>query len=465
MSTPEYIYPIIILSDSDVEDTFSSTHSPDYIPALSDYSLASPGNTSPNFSDDLTKDLLSSLSISPFHDDLRILKFSVISCNVITRKHTRIYTMSNDFNITRVVQQNHGRPITNWFHKLKYSIHPDFRYSDTIRPSRSNEVLKFKNFEKDASLKLSSYLIKNEGTVSTISGEYLLEFTSEYGILESLHPELPGPEETIVDFSEDKSNNSRVIAKMDLFSLIRNLNPFKVKTRTWPRVAHEVSLLTAMVSHVIAQERLAHEVPLVETAITTEVVQEPVLEKEVTAIGPPVNKRCCQREYPWRESLVAMGLEVGSTFTPVAQETSAGAKSISNPDPLSYAKPPPHSESSKGTDSWKSTSVLSVDGSPGGIYQPGWGVTNNYHLDTPDACQDIVDHTVPPGYFSELRHLPNTEFLGEEEIKKLDEEIKSLSTMEMEVHGLRNQTQNLETLLEAEVDMKKVAEAKNAEDP
>ncbi|GJW23868.1 hypothetical protein Tco_0037679 [Tanacetum coccineum] len=69
MSTPEYIYTIIILSDSDVEDTFSSTHSPDYILALSDYSLASPGNTSPNFSDDLTKDLLSSLSISLFHDD------------------------------------------------------------------------------------------------------------------------------------------------------------------------------------------------------------------------------------------------------------------------------------------------------------------------------------------------------------------------------------------------------------
>ncbi|GKB31156.1 hypothetical protein Tco_0870557 [Tanacetum coccineum] len=36
---------------------------------LAHYSLASPGNTSPNFSDDLTKDLLSSLSISLFHDD------------------------------------------------------------------------------------------------------------------------------------------------------------------------------------------------------------------------------------------------------------------------------------------------------------------------------------------------------------------------------------------------------------
>ncbi|GKD53031.1 hypothetical protein Tco_1286418, partial [Tanacetum coccineum] len=46
--------------------------------------------------------------------------------------------------------------------------------------------------------------IQLEDAVSTISEEYLLEFTSEYGILEGLHPELPGPEETIVDFPEGK---------------------------------------------------------------------------------------------------------------------------------------------------------------------------------------------------------------------------------------------------------------------
>ncbi|GKC81908.1 hypothetical protein Tco_1137625 [Tanacetum coccineum] len=61
--------PIIILSDSDVEDTFSSTHFPDYIPASPDYFPALPGNTSPNFSDDLTKDLLASLALSPIYDD------------------------------------------------------------------------------------------------------------------------------------------------------------------------------------------------------------------------------------------------------------------------------------------------------------------------------------------------------------------------------------------------------------
>nr|GEZ32019.1 hypothetical protein [Tanacetum cinerariifolium] len=45
--------------------------------------------------------------------------------------------------------------------------------------------------------------------------------------------------------------------------------------------------------------------------------------------------------------------------------------------------------------------------------------------------------------------------------KKLDQEIKSFRIVETEVHGLHNQAKNLETLLEAEVDMKNVAEAKN----
>nr|GFD29542.1 hypothetical protein [Tanacetum cinerariifolium] len=40
----------------------------------------------------------------------------------------------------------------------------------------------------------------------------------------------------------------------------------------------------------------------------------------------------------------------------------------------------------------KSTSSSSMVGSLGEIYQPGWGVTNNFRLDTPDACQDVVDH-------------------------------------------------------------------------
>ncbi|GKB70852.1 hypothetical protein Tco_0932264 [Tanacetum coccineum] len=70
MSSPDYIYPIIVPSDYDVEDTFSSTHSPNYTPASLDYSPASSGNTPSDSSNDLSKDILASLAISPFHDDL-----------------------------------------------------------------------------------------------------------------------------------------------------------------------------------------------------------------------------------------------------------------------------------------------------------------------------------------------------------------------------------------------------------
>ncbi|GJR58427.1 hypothetical protein Tco_1500589 [Tanacetum coccineum] len=62
-------HPIIILSDSNIEDAFSSTNTRDYTPASLDYFPASPRNTSFDPSEDLSKDLLASLAISPFHDD------------------------------------------------------------------------------------------------------------------------------------------------------------------------------------------------------------------------------------------------------------------------------------------------------------------------------------------------------------------------------------------------------------
>ncbi|GJR41632.1 hypothetical protein Tco_1309735 [Tanacetum coccineum] len=274
-----------------------------------------------------------------------------------------------------------------------------------------------------------------------------------------------------------------------------------------------------------------------ENTTTTEVVPEVNLEKEVTAMGSLVNKRRRKRDTSEMEtnappkvlrtdhasvrpesmtrggkSLATMGVGADTPSPMPVQQ------SVSDPDPLSYARPQPTPEpdiaqSSKGAtvagdpDSEKSSSFTSFAGSPGGIYQPGWGITNSCRLDTPGVCQDAVDHMVPPRYFSKLRHLPNEEFLNqynvnlaqqvamgsqlrlrfeqevrllkkakekvakrdqriqarEEEIKKLDQEIRSLRAVDTEVQGLRNQTRNLETLLEAEVDMKKAAEANSAE--
>nr|GEW18151.1 retrotransposable element Tf2 [Tanacetum cinerariifolium] len=62
-------YPIVILYDSDIEDAFSFTHSPNYTPASPDYFSASPRKTSSDPSEDLSKYLLASLAILLFHDD------------------------------------------------------------------------------------------------------------------------------------------------------------------------------------------------------------------------------------------------------------------------------------------------------------------------------------------------------------------------------------------------------------
>ncbi|GJZ39055.1 reverse transcriptase domain-containing protein [Tanacetum coccineum] len=64
-----YIYPIIVPSDYDVEDAFSSKNTPNYTPASLDYFPATSGNTSSDPSEDLSKDLWASLTISPFYDD------------------------------------------------------------------------------------------------------------------------------------------------------------------------------------------------------------------------------------------------------------------------------------------------------------------------------------------------------------------------------------------------------------
>ncbi|GKE16657.1 hypothetical protein Tco_1424234 [Tanacetum coccineum] len=241
------------------------------------------------------------------------------------------------------------------------------------------------------------------------------------------------------------------------------------------------------------------------------VAPEPRMKKEVVAMGSSMNKRrhkrgnaeakatappkVLRKDYAFvhpgqstrrGKSLTAMKFKVGTPVVALTtQETPIGTKGVIDPDPLSYAKPRPALERdvaqaskkapvAEDPESEKSTSFTSMVGSPGSIYQPGWGVTNSCRLDTPDVCQDVVDHIVPPGYFSELRHLPNDAFLNqyninlarqarEEEIKRLDQEIVSLKFVKVEVQGLRDQLKNLGTLLEVEVDMRNAAEAKNTE--
>ncbi|GJU78684.1 hypothetical protein Tco_1275754 [Tanacetum coccineum] len=315
---------------------------------------------------------------------------------------------------------------------------------------------------------------------------------------------------------------------MDLFNLIRAPNPTKVKIGTRPRAAHKVPLLTVTTSRVIEMEEptvatessrtpstikrspldfaienpsqqitgddrtedqvqgiVASEVPPPENVTTSGVALETDLGEEVAAMGPRVSKKRRKRRNDGStdggKSLTSVGLETGSTFpVPAPQEIPADA---SDPDPLSYANPQSIPERDVIHLESENTSFTSMAGLPGNIYQPRWGVTNGCLLDTPKACHDLVDHLAPPGYFSELRHLPNDDFLGqynmnlarqvamgsqlrlrfEEEAKLLKKSVAQVARRDMRIQARENEIKNLEVLLEVEADMKKSAEAKNAE--
>nr|GEX55611.1 hypothetical protein [Tanacetum cinerariifolium] len=152
-------------------------------------------------------------------------------------------------------------------------------------------------------------------------------------------------------------------------------------------------------------------------------------------------------------------------------------------EPITYSRLTLTAVVTEDPDSEKSTSFTSMVGPPGSIYQPGWGVTNNGRLDTQAACQVMVDHIVPPGYFSELRRLPNDEFLNqynttlarqvamgsqlrlrfEQETKLLKKVVAQVARWDKRIEAREKNIRNVEALLEAEVGIKGAAEAKNVE--
>nr|GFB31891.1 hypothetical protein [Tanacetum cinerariifolium] len=132
--------------------------------------------------------------------------------------------------------------------------------------------------------------VQLETAVNTISAEYLLDFTSEYGIPETLHPELPGPGDrkfifqrarsvctldervfpTVVDWrtnaSKDGMPANGTYSVEDVRALDTHRTPIQkqpkmllcmVKTGSRPRAPHEVPLLTLTATRVIEMDELA----------------------------------------------------------------------------------------------------------------------------------------------------------------------------------------------------------------
>nr|GFA97884.1 hypothetical protein [Tanacetum cinerariifolium] len=329
---------------------------------------------------------------------------------------------------------------------------------------------------------------------------------------------------------------------MDLFSLIRAPNPTKVKTGSRPRAPHELPLLTLTASHVIemdepaaatdssgvpsviekspldfadeaeasGQETAAPEVPPPEEVPISTIpggdqaapvaVEPPTVQESrkrgregIDANAPPKSLRRDHADLQpsgssrGGKSLAAMQLCLASNIF-VYEGVPAD---VSDPDPLAFADAPsPHPTdvirssqgvAAAGDPGSENVSSPTEVGSPGSVYRPEWGVTNGSLLDTSEACQDLVDHAAPPGYFSELRHMHNDDFLGqyninlawqvamgsqlrlrfEQEAKLLRKSVAQVTRREQRIQARESEIKSLEALLETEADMKRAAEEKS----
>nr|GEW70263.1 transposase (putative), gypsy type [Tanacetum cinerariifolium] len=306
---------------------------------------------------------------------------------------------------------------------------------------------------------------------------------------------------------------------MDLFSLIRAPNPTKVKTRSRPHAAHEVPLLTVTANRVIEMEdpaaatdssgvpstikrspldfaneagaadhgTIAPEVSPPEDVPTTSAPEAGQAE-EVAATDPSAVTESRKKGHD--------GVDANAPLNVLRRDHDdprpTGSTHVSDPDPLSFADPRSRHPAdvaqffqgtvAAGDPESEHASFAFVVGSPVSIYRPEWGVANGSMLDTPEACQDPVDHVAPPGYFSELRHLHIDDFLRqynvdlarqvamgsqlrlrfEQEAKLLKKSVAQVARRDKRIQAREHEIKNLEALLEAEADMKKAAEEKNA---
>nr|GEY69409.1 putative transposase (putative), gypsy type [Tanacetum cinerariifolium] len=250
--------------------------------------------------------------------------------------------------------------------------------------------------------------------------------------------------------------------EMDLFSLILAPNPTKVKTGSRPRAPHELPLLTLTAPRVIEMDEPAAATD--SSGVPSAIEKSPL---DFAHDSEASGRETAAPEMPPPEESRKRGPEGIDTNAPPKslRRDHADFRPSATPIhwllltllyPILLMLP---SKSSQGVvvagdPESKNVSSPAKVGSPGSVYRPEWGVTNGSLLDTPEACQDLVDHAAPPGYFSELRHMHNEDFLGQYNI--------NLARQVAMGSQLRLRNKKLEALLETEAVMKRAAEEKSA---
>nr|GEW58768.1 hypothetical protein [Tanacetum cinerariifolium] len=204
---------------------------------------------------------------------------------------------------------------------------------------------------------------------------------------------------------------------MDLFNLIRASNPTKVKTGTVPTLL--------MKTEDQGQETVAPEVPPSENVTTTGVALEAGLAEEIAAMGPRVIKERRKR-----------GNDGVDTNAP-PKETHVD---VSDSDPLSFANP-------------QSIPTENVAQS-----SKGAAVVGDIESENTSFTSMVRSLPRPGGSHSAAR----LRLRFEQEAKLLKKSIAQVARQDQRIQARENEIKNLEALLEAETDMKKTAEAKNA---
>nr|GFB28420.1 transposase (putative), gypsy type [Tanacetum cinerariifolium] len=178
------------------------------------------------------------------------------------------------------------------------------------------------------------------------------------------------------------------LVEMDLFSLIRAPNPTKVKTGSRLRAPHELPLLTLTAPRVIEMD-------------------EPSALTDSSGVPSTIERS----PFDFAHESEASGTETAAPEMPSTEEvpitTAPGTDQametvVVKPHALLLTLRHPillmlPSVAVAGDPKSENVSSPAEVGSPGSVYRPEWGVTNGSLLDTPKACQDLVDHATPPG--------------------------------------------------------------------
>nr|GEY23758.1 hypothetical protein [Tanacetum cinerariifolium] len=204
-----------------------------------------------------------------------------------------------------------------------------------------------------------------------------------------------------------------------------------------------------------AHETVALEIPLLGNMPTTGVASEVSLEEDVAAIEPRLSKKrgrgvndgeLLRKDYVFvrseqstrgGKSLPTMGLAAGSTFV----------------TPADTKEPQPHPKQSITQSArhalCEKCKVREIELLP--IY--GWVTRRNL------STRMGSDQQLPPGHPERIPRCCRSHSAAEVAIGSQ----LRLRFEQEEIQGLQNQTSNLKTLMEAEADIKKVAETKNAD--